>query len=264
MQRVTSRLSLISLCGVLAVCSAALTTAQVGAGGGGFGSTNWQITVTYNGADTYVYPVYDGALHAYRLRTDVRDWATNSWTLDGVSLPGLAGPSNASWSTPTSFSGSAESKGSAEVKVKWIGTGNAPTYCYLMLTSSAGAADQAEAPVTCSVDNGQGDPAITSIGSSSSSGTHPKRLKLNTSGEATYSVSMNAKASKTGTSANLVANAGESHTLDVKALSLFVETYKRTTIQAGDHETVHFDPAWTGDIENENAEFGATGANSAF
>ncbi len=242
------------LCGTLVVFSAATASAQVGAGGGGYGSTNWQITVTYNGSDTYVYPVYDGTLHGYRLRTDVRDWATNNWTLDGISLPGLGGPSNASWNTPTSFTGYAESKGSANVKVKWIGSGAAPTYCYLMLTSSAGAADQAENAGTYTASNGQGDPAISSTGSISSTGTHAKRLKLSMGGEATYTVSMNAKASRTGTSANLVASAAESHTLDVKAISLFIETYSRTPDNGADSGPVIRVPAWTGDIENELAE----------
>lgn len=253
-----SRQSFKSLCGVLVTLTATTVSAQVAGGGGGSGSSNWQITMTYDGSDTYVYPVYDGTLHAYRLRTDVRDWSTNTWTLDGVSTPGLGGPSNASWNTPTAFSGYAESKGTAQIKVKWIGSGSAPTYTYLMLTSAAGAADQAENPGTYSADDGQGDPVVAATGSSTSSGIHPKRLKLDSGGEATYSVSMSAKASKTGTSANLVANTGASYNLDVKALSLFVVSYQRAIIRGPGGVPMPWPmPAWTGDIEHETAEEGA-------
>ncbi len=198
------------------------------------------------------------------MTTNVRDWATGHWTIDGTYVAGAAGSPQASWNTPTDFTGSAESVGAIKVKVKWVGTGTPPTYMYLALGSTATAAELSESvPATVSGSNGQGDPFVVMFGGTGiSTGIHAKRLKLDSGGEANYTVNISAKATKTAKIANLGASAGISYNLEPKALGLFRETSKRSpdSNASGPVTSVR---ASTGDVENEEAQIGATESNGA-
>lgn len=224
----------------------------------GTGTGNWQVTYLKEGTDTYIFPKWDSNLNSYRMVTNTRDWSTNLWTLDGVTGQ-PAGFTEASWNTPTAYSGSAESKGDVTVKVKWVGLGAAPAYMYIALQSQASCGERSFLlGASCNGSNGQGDAFLYSMPSGTSSGTHAKRLKLNSSGEAEYKISVNAKATKTGTYADLLASTGVEAGLEPKAISLFLETYKRVLYMSGDHEAIHSEPVWTGNVESEMAEIGTS------
>lgn len=235
------------------------STAGGSTGGGGSNTSPWLVTTEKFGMDTFTFPKSDSqAPGGYRMSTTTYDWATNQWTADGVSIPYNAGMPVAAWNTPINFTGSAHSTGTITYKVKYVGGGTAPTYMYLALSSTASAAELSEVvPATVSGSNGQGDPFIISAGGAGvSTGTHAKRLKLGTNGEATYSVTMNASATKTAKIATLGASSGVSHDLLPKALSLFIETSKRSPESGGITGPVIAVRASTGDIEHEKAEFG--------
>jgi hypothetical protein len=250
----------VTIVGLFALLAMSSTSALAGSSGstGGNNASPWQVTVTSDGTDTFIFPKSDPTVSGgYRMSTNTHDWATDHWTIDGTYIPGAAGFPQAAWDTPTEFSGSADSTGTMTFKVKWVGAGSPPTYMYFALNSSASAAELSEStPAAVSGSNGQGDPFLTYYGGAgASTGTHAKRLKLNGSGEATYTVSMTARSTKTAKKANLGASTGASYTLDPKALSLFKETNKRSP-EGGGMGPVTAIRASTGDIENEKAELG--------
>ena len=252
--------------GAIALTLPATASAQPISPGGG--SSNWEITTEAVGANTYTFPIPDSATQGgYRMTTNSKDWATGKWTIDGVlqsGNPGVAAFDSATWNTPTPYTGSAEAKGQYTFRVKWVGTGTPPTYMYLAMNSAVCSFDDPGlAGVSLTGSNGQSDPFLVAYGVGSASGTHAKRLKLNSTGEATYTVNLNTKAQKSSTYADLKASAAATVSLTAKALGLFKETWKRTLIQFSDHETIHTDPAWTGDVEHETAEIGASEVNGS-
>ncbi|MBI1334301.1 MAG: hypothetical protein GC165_15635 [Armatimonadetes bacterium] len=214
------------------------TFAQAGAGGGQ-NSNPWTITYDYAGTDTYVYPKWDQSQGSYRLYTYTRDWKTGRWSEDGALLPqGVAVPSQASWNTPTSFSGSAESTGIIKITATWNGTGSPPNYMYLGISSSASSAELGDATGgSYSGSDGQGDPYTISGDSGESAGTHAKKLSVGSDNTASYYVSVSAKATKTGLKANLGAGCGADAALDPKALGVSSSpTYYRDEINTGTPE----------------------------
>jgi hypothetical protein len=230
------------------------TTASTGSTGGSNASP-WQVTVTKDGTDTYIFPVH--TTYGYRTMTNSYDWATGYWTLDGQLSTLLAAPPQAKWDFPYALPGSAESRGTHTFKVKWVGTGTPPKYMYFSINSSASAAETEDiiAP-SLSGSNGQGDPFNISTVSGLSTGVHAKRLKLNENGEATYTVSVTAKSEKNSLKANLAAGAGIGHSLDPKALGLTKETYERDEINIGTPVVRRID-AGTNDFEKQKAVIGA-------
>lgn len=238
--------------------------AQSGVGGGGgtsgtSGSSNWQVSSASAGTDTFVFPKFDATQGIWRLYTYVHTYSTsgtNSWTEDGNALPGI-GPTQASWSSPTSFSGSADSNSQTIFTVHWNGTGPAPQYMYLAITSSAHAWSSADTfGGSYSGSNGQGDYFLVYAGSGTSSGTHAKRLTLDSNGTAQYSVSMSSHASMTGTSASLYASNLATADLNPKALGLTKETFEREEYNDGSPQVRRVSAAST-DFENQTCVIGA-------
>ncbi|MEI8282086.1 MAG: hypothetical protein WCG75_06760, partial [Armatimonadota bacterium] len=228
---------------------------NAGAGGTGGSTSPWQITVTKVGTDTYTFPVHTSL--GYRTVINSYDWATGYWTLDGTLSTLAAAPPQAKWDFSYALSGSAESHGSYTYHVKWVGSGAAPKYMYFTINSTAAAAETDDSIVpTLSGTDGQGDPFNISTVQGVSTGMHAKRLKLDGNGEAEYSVSLSAKSEKCAMTANLVATAGASYSLDPKALGLNKETFERDEINIGTPVVRRID-AGSNDFEKETAVIGS-------
>jgi len=244
---------------MFALLTLSSTSAMAGTtSGGGANASPWEVTLNETGMDTYTYPVSDEASPGgYRMSTKTYNWATKQWQIDGISFPSTACFPTATWNTPAAFTGSAKSEGTKTYKVKWVGAGTPPTYMYLALGSTASAAELSDSvPATVSGSNGQNDPFIVSFGGAGvSTGIHAKKLKLGSGGEATYSISLNAKSTKTAKIANLGASCGTSYNLEPKALGLFRETYKRNPDNNVQGPVIS-ERASTGDVEREQAQVG--------
>lgn len=206
---------------------------QVLGGGGSSSSSPWILTYDRIGTSTCKYPKWDSSIGSYRIYTFTKDWATEVWTQSGA----MSFPNNASWNTPTAFTGSVEDQGMVRITATWNGTGAPPSYMYIAITSSACCGELAEdSGASCSGSNGQGDPfVVTSSGAYGySAGTHAKKLKVGTDNTATYTISLSANSSKTSKIGNLGSSVNAVASLDPKAVGVVTDaTYFRDEINIG-------------------------------
>ena len=208
---------LIAIFAVLAVSVGQSPPGGVG-GGGGTNYEGWTVEVSEKtGSDIVIVPKFDSAISDWRLYVYQRDWATNSWTIDGDPVSGMP-TIPLTWWAGKSFTGSYQCCGSIKLKLKWNGVASeVPSSLWVAVSSNAHSEGSAS-PVL--VANNGFDEEIKLGTHDDSFGTHLKRVSVNSDKEATYTVSVNAKASVTGSTGYVSASVGARMIPDPRRISV--------------------------------------------
>jgi hypothetical protein len=253
-----------SACGLIAALfMIGVSTAQVGPpGGGGTGGGNGGSTGGGGGGGSVI------SNSQWRITTTSQCYSATAWLTPQGSGSNTQATPNLGRSTATvdGVLGSISAKcgGTYTHTIKWIGVGAPPPYAYAVLTSVGGYSDY---------DGGSGVidlglPMVAGGDASHQFGRKIVKLKLGPNGEAEFTVtgSTTATANSSYELGLYSANDGVFSSgigLDLKALGLDYESYKRVRVIAGDHEQIYAKPAWGDDMEHQFGEIGVAGGASA-